>query len=291
MANGTNLRIVEPNPNGPSLLPVIGKLRYAADRTRPDILASLGEVSTGGMKEASAEHVKCAKQMWNFTKKTSDRGLTFGGKQPCKLFAFVDAAHIMDGNGKSRQGCAIFTSTDSGAIFCHSKNDTLVSHSSTESELRAADIGIRALIHIQDILEFLGKYNGEPTVVYIDNKSAIELCKTLKSTQKTKHILVCINFIRECINRKRIELRFIPTDMNVADTLTKPLAREKFNRFNNYIMNGFDGVEIENLAIQMPSVERTILYAEIEEFVTKFDLVVNALSITFHEKRIKATMI
>lgn len=246
MSSTTNLRVEEPDKDGPSLLPLIGKVRYAADRTRSDVLTSLGELSTGGMKEASKEHVKASKRLWNYFKSTSELGIRLGGRCKCKPFMFVDAAYITTGNTRSRSGCAIFTSLDTGSIYTHSKNDTVTSHSSTEAELRAADIGIRSLIHIQDLLVFVGDYQyGEPSIVYIDNRSAIDLCKTLRSTHKTKHILVTINFIRECINNRRIILKFVPTEWNIADTLTKPLPIEKFNRFNNFLMNGFSGQELE----------------------------------------------
>ena len=46
MATSINLRITEPNNNNNSLLPITGKLRYLADRTRPDILEATEEVST-----------------------------------------------------------------------------------------------------------------------------------------------------------------------------------------------------------------------------------------------------
>jgi hypothetical protein len=39
-----------------------------------------------------------------------------------------------------------------------------------------------------------------------------------------------INCIRECINKRLIELIFVPTAKNVADVLTKPLPDVPFNK-------------------------------------------------------------
>ena len=49
-----------------------------------------------------------------------------------------------------------------------------------------------------------------------------------------------INFIREQINNNTITLVFIPTEKQVADVLTKPLSQEKFEKFSNIILSGFN---------------------------------------------------
>lgn len=79
------------------------------------------------------------------------------------------------------------------------------------------------------------------TTIYVDNKSAIELCSTLKMTHKTKHINMRINYIRELINKRMVSLSFIPTEYNVADVLTKPLAAKSHNRHCNVLMFGHNG--------------------------------------------------
>lgn len=68
-----------------------------------------------------------------------------------------------------------------------------------------------------------------------------ELCSTLKSTNKTKHIQTRINYIREYINNRIISLVFIPSDKNVADIHTKPLAEKQFEAKRNILLNGFGG--------------------------------------------------
>ena len=67
--------------------------------------------------------------------------------------------------------------------------DNLVSHSSTEAEIKAIDKLCREIVYMREVLKFVGYEQKEPTVVYVDNKSAIELFKTLKVTHKTKHIM------------------------------------------------------------------------------------------------------
>jgi hypothetical protein len=47
-----------------------------------------------------------------------------------------------------------------------------------------------------------------------------------------------LNFIRECINNRIIELHFIPSYFNVADILTKPLASDAYHRHQSHLCNG-----------------------------------------------------
>jgi hypothetical protein len=44
---------------------------------------------------------------------------------------------------------------------------------------------------------------------------------------RTKHIDVQYHFVRECIEMGKVKLVYCPTEEMVADTLTKPLARDR----------------------------------------------------------------
>jgi hypothetical protein len=64
-----------------------------------------------------------------------------------------------------------------------------------------------------------------------DNQSRIALAKNPVNHQNTKHIRVKHHFIREVIALREVDLKFIPTNQQVADALTKPLGRVKFPGF------------------------------------------------------------
>jgi hypothetical protein len=134
---------------------------------------------------------------------------------------------------------------DSGAIYSVSKKDTTVSHSSTEAELKALDLCVKSVIYLRNLLHELKFTQYEPTVIYVDNKSTIELVSTLKSNHKTKHINMKINFIREQLNARTIKVKFVRTKNQVADILTKALARADFERLKNYLLYGFNGTMAE----------------------------------------------
>ena len=242
MSMNINLRLSVPNPANPSLLPDTGRFRYLADRTRPDILVSVGEVSTGGAEGPSDEHLLASKRIKNYLTTTKSIGITLGDDvKILTLFGYCDASYITTGNCKSRLGGCMFLGMNGGAIYSFSKNDTTISHSSTEAEIKAVDELCRQVVHVRELLEFMGYKFDAATTIYVDNKSAIELCSTLKMTHKTKHINMRINYIRELINKRMVSLSFIPTEYNVADVLTKPLAGKSHNRHCNVLMFGHNG--------------------------------------------------
>jgi hypothetical protein len=79
-----------------------------------------------------------------------DLYIQLGGLGMLTLFGYSDASYITDGNAKSRLGGCVFLNFSSGAVFSFSRNDTIrnvlnellsaLSHSSTESEVKALDV-------------------------------------------------------------------------------------------------------------------------------------------------------
>nr|GEW72355.1 retrovirus-related Pol polyprotein from transposon TNT 1-94 [Tanacetum cinerariifolium] len=65
--------------------------------------------------------------------------------------------------------------------------------------------------------------------IYCDSKSAIAIsCNPVQHT-RTKHIAVCYHFIKEHVEKGKIELYFVKTDYQLADIFTKALPADRFN--------------------------------------------------------------
>ena len=88
---------------------------------------------------------------------------------------------------------------------------------------------------IRTLLEELGEPTSDSpahgTLLMVDNQSAMALAKNAAFHDRTKHIAVRHHFIRDEIEEGHIRPEYVPTDEQVADVLTKALAREKFNNF------------------------------------------------------------
>ena len=48
---------------------------------------------------------------------------------------------------------------------------------------------------------------------------------------RTKHIEIAVHFVREKVEAKELEVRYVPTEFQVADVFTKPLAVNRFDIF------------------------------------------------------------
>lgn len=265
MLNTINLRTAAPNADNKSLLPITGTLRFPADRARPDVLSSVGEVSCGGAKSPSDLHVQTADRICNYLSSTKTLSLVLGGDENLFKFAYVDASYNQEAKSLSRLGACIFYNLTSGAVWsmsrtslCRSEKyehfsdgeesdveheDSTLSHSSCESELNTIVALGQEVVYQRKVDRTLKLSCADACVpVLVDSKSAILLCKTLKSTNKTKHINLRINYIRELINARIISLHFIVSEENVADMLTKALPTVRFERHTNILMHGHNGI-------------------------------------------------
>jgi hypothetical protein len=117
----------------------------------------------------------------------------------------------------------------------------MISHSSTEAEIKGIDMLMHEILHILDLARFVAGAQELPVKIYTDNKSAQELFKTLRTNHKVKHINMRIQAIRELINSGTFAIYFVPTAHNVADILTKPLAEDQFVKLRDILMLGHGG--------------------------------------------------
>lgn len=74
-----------------------------------------------------------------------------------------------------------------------------------------------------------------PVVLYIDNKSAIDLAKNSVFHGRSKHIDVMFHFIRECVDRKEIIISHVNSDLQKENILTKGLSTVKFERMRSIL--------------------------------------------------------
>lgn len=234
-------RIAEIND---TLLPILGKLRFLGDRSRPDLQFMLSYLGSRALHPTEVEknHVNHLLGYLNYTK---DVCKFVGGKdREIVLFGFSDASYTCDGNALSQLGRCFFITKDSACISASSKKDSTVSHSSCESEIKAIDAAVREAVYLRSLLKELTFEQKKPTRIYVDSASAIDILNTLKTSHAVKHINVRIHYIRECINSREVSLVFIPSAFNVADVLTKPLVGSLFDSHAAKLLYGFENKSI-----------------------------------------------
>jgi hypothetical protein len=65
--------------------------------------------------------------------------------------------------------------------------------------------------------------------IFFDNMSIIANTKELRGHSKVKHILQHYHVVQEYVKDGKVKVCKIHMDLNVADPLTKPLQRAKFD--------------------------------------------------------------
>ena len=97
---------------------------------------------------------------------------------------------------------------------------------------------------MKTILRELGENVESPTVIYVDNQSAIKISENDTEHDRTKHIDIRHYYIRELIKSGEIKLKWLPTCEQLADIFTKPLGgkifttlRDKLMKQNNHQQN------------------------------------------------------
>jgi hypothetical protein len=88
-------------------------------------------------------------------------------------------------------------------------------------------------IWLRKLLAGLFDQELDPTLIYCDNQSCIKLSENPVFHDRSKHIEIRYHFIRDRIQKGAVKLQYIPTDQQVVDILTKPLAKGKFEAFRD----------------------------------------------------------
>ncbi|GKF20804.1 hypothetical protein Tco_0069442, partial [Tanacetum coccineum] len=100
------------------------------------------------------------------------------------------------------------------------KKQTIVANSTTEAEYVTAANCCGQVLWIQNQMMDYG-FNFMNTKIHIDNESTISVIKNHVSHFRTKHIEIRFHFIRDCYEKRQIEVIKIHTDNNIANFLTK----------------------------------------------------------------------
>jgi len=73
------------------------------------------------------------------------------------------------------------------------------------------------------LMSELGIPHSQPDTLHCDNQSAIQIAKNPVFHERTKHIEIDCHFTRDKILDGLLQLAYIPTDLQLADILTKIL--------------------------------------------------------------------
>ena len=73
----------------------------------------------------------------------------------------------------------------------------------------------------------------DATCIYCDNQSCIKLYENPMFHDKSKHIEIKYQYIRDMVEKGAVKLQYTTMDEQIADVLTKPLSRVKLEYFRD----------------------------------------------------------
>ena len=206
----------------------IGCLMYAMVGSRPDIAVAVGVLSRY-LENPLWHHWVAVKRVLRYLRGTSSYGLMLGeGGMELSSWSDSDWAGDVD-TRRSTSGYVL--QLGSSTVSWSSKRQEIVALSSTEAEYIALTRTAQEVLWMGGVLSELG-YEPEvvPVVVRGDNQGALALAKNPEFHPRTKHIAVRYHWIRDLVKAGMIEVQYVPTALMLADMLTKPLERVKFEQ-------------------------------------------------------------
>jgi hypothetical protein len=215
---------------------IIAKLLFMAKRTRPDILFFISFAATRVNKATEKDRNDLQRALM-YLNGTADLGLVF--EEPNytspEVQAYADASFNCHLDSKSHTGVCIMLG--SACVHAVSTKQKIVTRSTPESELVAADAGAAAALAIGNFILSIG-YQLTPPVLYQDATSAIAMIKEGgPKSFRTRHIALKFFFISDRVKSGELVVEYVMTSLMIADLLTKPLQGAQFTALRHLLMN------------------------------------------------------
>ncbi|CAI7858964.1 unnamed protein product [Closterium sp. NIES-54] len=209
---------------------MVGSLHFAATTTRPDIAFACNKLGSG-LTMRSDQHWREVDRCLAYLADPRDTAREFGdGPESLELIGYVDADDAGNKQNRTSTGGYVFV-YGGAAVSWSSSRIKCVTLSSTESEYMAVTDACNEGRRLRFLLaEFKLLNDGKPTILRVDNKSAITVAEGLGLTGNLKHVERRYAWLQHMVRRGKFVLRYIPTTEQPTDFLTKALHFLAFNR-------------------------------------------------------------
>lgn len=213
-----------------SLIPyrsAVGSLIYLVTGTRPDIAVAVGEVAKFS-NNPGKQHWMAVKRILRYLKETVNVGINCN-PDSTELVGYSDADWA--GDLDTRRSTTGYLFKFGNVPICwKSKRQPTVALSTAEAEYMALSMAVQTVIWIRKLLKDFYIASEKSTIIYEDNQGCIAMAKNPVNHERTKHIDIRYNFVREKVEDKTIVVKYLETTEMLADILTKGLPREQHKK-------------------------------------------------------------
>lgn len=198
--------------------------------TRPDIAFDVNLLSRY-KEHPGIQHWKAAKQIVQYLKGTIEQGIIYNGSKEDEvtLLGYSDADWAGDQDDR-KSTIYEWLRHDNVWRTSHMDFEEAGSNalSTLESEYIAAAAAIQELIWLRRLIISLNN-NQDILILFCDNQGTIKFTESTQFHRRTKHIDNKWNFVKDEIQSGRIQMKYVSTEYQLADILTKGLAKNRFN--------------------------------------------------------------
>ena len=243
---------------------LIGALIYLGSTSRPDVAQATYKCATS-MSRPTRLTWTSAVRVLTYLLRTRHLGITYGrggdsahlhegmqksGSEAARDYAgrreAREAAERMAGlQGWSDASWEAFAPSitghvqfvNGGPVAWSSKKQPSTSLSSAEAETYAAASGAAEVVWVRGLLADMGMPQMGPTPLWVDNQAAVAMASDAGSVGRTRHIARRARFLLEVHAQGALRAAYTPGLQQVADILTKPLERARFETLRSRLMN------------------------------------------------------
>jgi hypothetical protein len=214
---------------------IVGKLMYYMCKIAPELSNAVRELASH-MTNPGLPHWKALERCVGYLTSSDYEGLTYRRPRELRSISDCDSDYGKDEN--DRKSISGRINTLGGMITnWSSKKQNTVSLSSTESEYQALSECAQESVFTQNLIQELTGEDNQ-AIIYEDNLGAIYLAKNYQVSGRTKHIDIRHHWLRDLQTSKRIDIRYIRSENNPADIMTKNTGKDLYQKHTEEIRTG-----------------------------------------------------
>ena len=213
---------------------IVESLMYLMLGTRPDLAYSVGKLAHFS-SNPSSHHICALDRVLIYLRNTRTQHFDWYPEDNDAIHPSGSTDADFAGDTSDRKSTAGYYFWIGGTIFSWSSKESTIATSTTEAEYIALYLASRQAAWIHQFYKQIGLTLDLPIEIWCDSQPALQVAKREEAHRKVKHLDVEYHSIREQVNEGQIELKWIKSENNVADILTKSVPTDVFRKHRDNI--------------------------------------------------------